>query len=621
MSDQHMSALKAPFAAIPHVWAASRASFLLLSAFLVLQGLTGPLIAILLGRTADALPLSASTGEFRVLALQWAALIAVTLSSFPIVFFLSGKLNEDLTAYLQRLLLRRGLSIETLTPFDDPEIYDLMSLVLKESKSRPVNYIVLYSYILRSSISTIAYVSILWAFGWYVPLLMIAGALPLHRAFTALREANWNGIRQRAQEARYVDYLVGLSLEREPAMELRSFDMRPVLEEHVERVQGEMLRSLRRERAAGLIHNIPWIAVGALLYILAIYLLLRHASSVGMAVAGVVAGVQAFYSMQQAVTEVVENIAYLNEKAFFFRDLDTLMSLEERFGERAGTLGEGSAERSASVSQELSDAAAGGSVAGTSQLSGAQRREDRPGQSEAFLAFENVSFAYANSRTEALSGITFEVKAGEVVAIVGKNGAGKSTLLKLVTGFYAPSSGAVFCQGSRLTVDRLPEWRAQLSPIFQKTHALAFSFGDNIAMGRDGSLADLTYAQYYAFGDQPPYTLDDELGVEFGGSELSGGELQRLGIARAVFRDEPIVILDEPTSAIDPIFEREVFEAIREFVQGKTALLVTHRMGQAVVADRVIVLDEGRIVEQGTPEELRTAGGLFAEMVRAQVGE
>lgn len=123
-----MSALRAPFAAIPHVWAASRTSFLLLSVFLVLQGLTGPLIAILLWRTADALPLSASTGEFRILRLQWAALIAVTLSSFPVVFFLSGKLNEDLTAYLQRLLLRRGLSIETLTPFDDPEVYDLMSL-------------------------------------------------------------------------------------------------------------------------------------------------------------------------------------------------------------------------------------------------------------------------------------------------------------------------------------------------------------------------------------------------------------------------------------------------------------------------------------------------------------
>lgn len=215
--------------------------------------------------------------------------------------------------------------------------------------------------------------------------------------------------------------------------------------------------------------------------------------------------------------------------------------------------------------------------------------------------------------------MSFEVRAGEVVAIVGKNGAGKSTLLKLVSGFYAPSSGAVFCQGSRFTVERFPEWRAHLSLIFQRTHVLAFSFGDNIAMGREATPADLTHAQRYAFGEEPPDALDNELGVEFGGSELSGGELQRLGIARAVFRNESFVILDEPTSAIDPIFEREVFKAIREFLRGKTALLVTHRMGQALAADRVIVLDEGRIVEQGRPAELRATGGLFAHMVEAQL--
>lgn len=420
--------------------------------------------------------------------------------------------------------------------------------------------------------------------------------IPLHRAFTSLREANWAGIRQRAHTARFLDYLVALFLQRETAMETRAHGMQGLIHARFASNKTEMLADLRGHRHRGLLKNAPGIAVGVALYVASIVLLLINADSAGMAVAGLAAGVQAFSSMQQASTEVVENLAYLNEKAFFFKDLNRLLAFRE-----------------STLPERAPDAA---STAGAPSTAAApSTTEERP---STVIEFRDVSFTYPSAQKPAIDAMSFSVAEGETVAIVGKNGAGKSTLLKLVCGFYGPTAGAVLCDGAVLDSEGVDIWRESVSPIFQSTSAFAMTFGQNVTLGCEVPGALIAESMRAAYGTDAPRSLTEELGVEFGGTELSGGELQRLGLARAIAKDSRVVILDEPTSAIDPIFEAEVFASIKEFVRDRTALIVTHRMPQALAADRLLVIEDGRVVESGAPRDLVRGGGIFADMVRAQ---
>lgn len=578
----------APFLAIPHVWKASKVPFLSLSFILLLQGLIAPASALLLGRTVEYYLVDSFQNTLVELAVPWTLLLFLGIFSFPVTFVLSGRINEDLTTYLTELLLRRGLSLKTLELFDNPQTHDLISIVSKESKSRPVNYIVLYSYILRSMISVVAFAFFLGNIAWYLPLLVILASLPLHYAYTNLREANWRGLRQRTKDARYLEYLTSVFLSRELALESRALGLNQFVRDEFFRVRTDMLSGLHRDRIAGFKKTLPYLVIGAVLYSGSMVILLMSVQTTALAVASITAAIQAFVSLQHAVSEVVENMAFLREKAFFFRDLNTLLSLKE------STLPDTSHEESP-----------------TPVANG--------GKANAFIEFRDVSFCYPGATSNTLQNVNFEVNNGEVVAVVGENGAGKSTILKLLCGFYGPTAGFIKCNGESLTSANVSQWRQSISPIFQQTHAFAFSMAQNIefSLNTEPSLVDLALTR--AYGSEIPCTKEDQLGVEFGGTELSGGELQRLGLSRAYYRDCELVIMDEPTSAIDPIFERATFDSIREFVRGRTALIVTHRMPQALFADRVLVIEGGKIVENGTPRALLKAGGIFARMVKSQV--
>lgn len=592
MIAQRLRRALAPLAAVPHVWQASRIPFILLSVFLLAQGVVGPLAALLLGETVGTYSDGNFGEELPRLAILWALLTGSSLLTFPVVYSLSGRLNEDLTTYLQDLLLRRGSSLQTMQLFDDPDAYDVISLVVRESKSRPVNYIVLYSYILRGTVSLASFGVILWAFAWYIPVLLVVAAVPLHHAFTAMRESNWTGIRQRAQTARFLDYMVGLFLNRDTAMETRAHDLRDVIRERFDSDRSEMLADLRHHRHKGLVSNLPGLAVGVVIYVAAIVLLLVNADSTALAVAGLTAGLQAFSAMQQAVSEVVENLSYLNEKAFFFRDLNRLLAFRETTLPSASSAPDEGENEPALIDDD---------------------RVESP-----VLEFRRASFVYPSSSVPAVKDISFSLNRGETLAIVGKNGAGKSTLVKLACGFYGPTAGTVRVDGDVLTGDRVDLWRESISPIFQSTTAFAMSFEENLKLGTTASTKRVNAALKVAYGDEPPRMLEESLGVEFGGSELSGGELQRLGLARAVVRGRQVVVLDEPTSAIDPLFEAEVFASIQEFVRDRTAVIITHRMPQALTADKVLVMENGAVVEYGAPQVLFDQGGIFAAMVNAQ---
>lgn len=240
------------------------------------------------------------------------------------------------------------------------------------------------------------------------------------------------------------------------------------------------------------------------------------------------------------------------------------------------------------------------------------------------IVLENVSFRYPGAETNALENINLSIGKGETIAIVGQNGAGKSTLVKLLTGLYLPTEGTVKIGGVDTRNISLQSIYRGISGVFQKYQRYKMTLKENI------NISDLDYSdqkQLQAAVEKADLELSQEtypqgydtmLSREFDGVDLSGGQWQRIALARGFYRVHDLIVLDEPTAAIDPLEETRIYHKFAEISKGKTAVIVTHRLGSAKIADRIVVLDAGRVVAIGTHEQLMQEHGMYAKMYQAQ---
>ena len=238
------------------------------------------------------------------------------------------------------------------------------------------------------------------------------------------------------------------------------------------------------------------------------------------------------------------------------------------------------------------------------------------------ISLENVTFTYSGSQKPVLQDVSLHIKAGETVALVGENGAGKTTLVKLIAGFYAPDRGRVCFDGYDINQVALAELHRHLSFVFQAFNQYEATAAENIAFGDWQRLlnnpAEIERIAQQARVDELiaklPQQYDTLLGRLFGEHDLSGGQWQRIAIARAFARQAALLVLDEPTSNLDARAEYEIFSRFRELARGRTTILISHRFSTVSMADRIIVLDQGQIVESGTHQELLARQGTYANL-------
>ena len=232
------------------------------------------------------------------------------------------------------------------------------------------------------------------------------------------------------------------------------------------------------------------------------------------------------------------------------------------------------------------------------------------------IGFQNVSFGYAQDR-QVLHDVDLRIEPNQMIAIVGGTGAGKSTLLSLVPRFYDPTSGSVWLDGRDVREIKKKSLREQIGIVLQDTLLFSTTIRENIAYGRpdatDDEIVDAAKrAQADEFIRQLPNGYASTVGER--GQQLSVGQRQRIGIARAFLKNAPVLLLDEPTSALDPATEAAIMETIKELMRGRTTLIATHRLATIHDVDRIVVVEHGGIVEQGTGRELLARGGVYAKL-------
>ncbi len=556
---------------------------------LVGQGLIPAGLALLLRTLVNRLVASAGWATILPPALAIAALWIVAQLFSSGLTWVRAVQAEKVQDEVHRLIHSQALRLD-LSFYDHPESYDQLHRAQVDAISQPLTLLESLGSLVQNGLGFLVLAGILWKYAAWLPILLVFTAVPglLLVARHVLEEHRWH--LEHTVEERRVRYLDWLITEQSSAAEMRLFDLggyhRKAFEGLREGLRTGKLRLVRQgavtELGAGIL---AW--AGSLA---GLGWVLEQTLAKTIKLGDFILCFQAFQQGQAQLRTLLDSAGKIYKSLLFVGNLDDFLQVEPAI--RSGQPG----------------------------------KHGLPVKSA--ICFERVSFTYPGGFHRALDGFNMEIPQGKVVAVVGQNGAGKSTLIKLLCRFYDPDEGRVLLDGEDLRAFDPDALRRRIAVLFQEPVHYRATVRENIAFGDLEGLADqarVWRAAHDAGALEPIERLqsgfETVLGKWFGGAELSGGEWQRIALARAFFRQASLVILDEPTSVMDSWAEQDWLNRFRTLVEGRTALMITHRFTTAMHADIIHVLDKGRVVESGTHAELVALGGAYAASWAAQMRE
>lgn len=576
------------------IWKAARAWTIAWACLLAFQGIVPAGIVYatkwLVDDLAAAVGMGLSPEAVQLVlwpALAMGGLLLLQQSLGSIRVWIETAQSELVQDEIKTLIHRKAVGVD-YGFYESPDYLDLLQQANSQAGSRTLGLLQNTGSLLQNGITFLSIAAILASYGIWLPLILFVGTLPA--LFVVVRHnqryhAWW---KQSTRDRRWLHYLDLLFVEPTFAAEMRLYD----LGDHFMNAYKQTRRYLRGEHVK-LIYNQTmanaFAALVALLVTAGIMTWIVWRAFIGLARLGDIAlFYQAINQGQTIMRSLLSSAGQIYTNTLFLEHLYKLIEMEQALDEPA---------------------------------------EPRPFPEpiRSGVRFDNVTFFYPGSSKPALRNFSLDLPAGKLVAIVGANGAGKSTLTKLLCRFYDPQEGRVLIDGTDIRSFTKRTLRDHISIMFQLSVRFQATARENIALGRlPGNQEAILHAARHAkadeFIEQLPQQYETLLGRYFpGGTELSGGQWQRIALARAYMRDAPILVLDEPTSAMDSWAEAEWMRLFKRMMEGRSALIITHRFTTAMQADVIHVMDEGEIVESGTHQELLALGGRYAESWRAQI--
>ncbi|NES20648.1 MAG: ABC transporter ATP-binding protein [Symploca sp. SIO3E6] len=561
---------------------------------LLLQSLIPAITVGIQKRVVDQVSYLAPGGEYdwkiiTTLVSLWIGALLLDNLLNPWVNIAFIKLSDHLMASFNLKLIKKANSFADINNFENAEFYNKLEILQGSIAQEPINLLMVFSNGLKILVTLTTMFALLFTVDWWIPLLILLTYLPQTYASLKLESGIWGAVFYKSPQARRMKYYSGLLLTDTFAKEVRLFGLSSLFSQFYLEVfedRRQLIHNLQNRQALilsalGILSVLGngfcfcWVILQALSGKLTPGSILLLIQSLGYVQSNINQLLQLFTNMQKSMLFM--------ELFFKFMDSESVMPI---------------------------------CIPG----------KPTPKPIKSGIVFDNVEFAYSDGRL-ALSNISFKLNPGETVAIVGENGAGKSTLVKLLSRLYDPTQGNIFVDEENLKDLDIEQWRRQIGVVFQDFCRYALTIGQNIALGDISAMDDLEKIKCASEKSEIAAKVKKlaegyatPLGKRFNGTEMSGGEWQKIAIARAFVREKEaqIMILDEPTAALDPRSEYEMYRSFAELVKGKTAILVTHRLASVRLADRILVLKAGKLVEVGTHEELLQQNGEYTSLWNMQ---
>jgi ATP-binding cassette subfamily B protein len=504
-----------------------------------------------------------------------------------LIDYLDALLAGKYMNYISVRVMEHAASLDLLA-YEDPVFYDRLERARVQATDR-LYMIQAIGRLIQQVITTITLSVSIMVFSPWLLLLLIVGVIPAFVGETHFAFLGYAKNFRQTPIRRQLDYLRVLGGSKEAAKELKLFSLRDFLTGRFralsDQVYGEDIALARRKFTAGSLLSMIGTAGYYTAYVYAVWQTVTGVFSFGTLTLLANAIREASSQLQQTFS----TLSTIADQALFLTDLIAFFEMKPTIRSKPNAL-------------------------------------PAPRPIQRGFEFRNVSFRYPGSSRLVLNGLNFHLRPGERVALIGENGEGKTTIVKLLTRLYDPVEGQVLLDGVDLREYDLEDLYSEIGVIFQDFMRYEMTARENIAVGRIERMNDLELLQESARKSMAadvlrklPSGLEQMLGRRFdGGVDLSGGEWQKVALARAYLRDAQVLILDEPTSALDARSEYEVFKRFAELTTEKMALFISHRFSTVRMADRIVVLENGRIAEEGDHDTLTSLGGRYAEMFELQ---
>ena len=587
------------------VWAAAPAMLVIMALLCVLDGVL-PVVGAyiskdILNEIAALIGTATKTGDIKNdILVQLAPVIWLFVAYFTYTFIkrILGKLNNTTTSiagervsnYIKVKIITKARDVD-LRSFDNPEFYEKLENANREAGMRPLHILSATFSVISALISAVSFVVVLATLSPIAPILIICAAVPGAMVNYVYRNRNFKYMRRHSRERREMSYYSGLMVNKDMAKEIKILGLGDTFIAKYNKVFAKYYKGLRsliiKEGVTQVIVALLSVIVNCVLFLYIAYNVVFEGGMIGdySLYTGALSSIATHVTtLLTATATIYEGTLFINNIIDFTKEPITVIpTLDEP---RLPEIG----------------------VPHTIELRG-------------------VSFRYPGSERYVIKDVNLTLNPSESVVLVGLNGAGKTTLIKLLTRLYDPTEGVILLDGHDIREYDVTALHNMFGIVFQDFGKYAESARENIVFGDiDREYSDEAVVSAAVNGNSDGFITELPLGYDTpltrmfddSGIELSGGQWQKLSVSRAFYKESEILILDEPTASLDAIAEQEIFKQFRDLSKGKITVFVSHRLSSAVDADKIVVLEYGKVIELGTHDELMARGGRYCELFTTQ---